>query len=403
MLQEAWKELAVRPGYSRPPCNFLTEPLVFHSSIIDQKEKRMTHQISPLTFSEFCLLLRTNQAELVLALLAEAPELQPVERIYLRAWPAAQQNHWEELALYLLKADDPAIDDYREKTQGLTLRRRRSWMCWVLGRLACRVGQHEDAFRWYTRCMQHLDERRMNDPYLRIRALCGRGTVLLHMNAFQASLREFEHALVICQKEDLRDPEVYAGLCKAHAALEQAELALPYGRTALRFTTDARQKNALRLLVGKLYAQLGETRAASALCLEAFEVARQEGEHDEAAQSLQLLAELDASQGQMSSARTLCEQAQLHAEEGSSGRRGSLSLLRGKLALAEEKQEEATRWYNRAIQIFAEPGAGPEAIASLAEAHCALARIYEASGHLEQASFHWKAAYQAVHPVPDEE
>lgn len=147
------------------------------------------------------------------------------------------------------------------------------------------------------------------------------------------------------------------------------------------------RRTALRLLVGELSAGLGETAQASALCIEAFEVACQEGLHDEAAHSLHLRAELDARQGQLSSVRALCEQAQVHADGGAPSRRGSLALLRGQLALAEE-QEEAACWYLLAAQIFAEPGPpASEADALLARAHCALARIYEVSHHLEQSFF----------------
>lgn len=315
------------------------------------------------------------------------------ERIYLRASLAAQENQWEELDAFLQEADDPAIDDYRSQTQGLTVRRRRSWMCWVLGRLAVQVGQHEDALRWYTRCTQCLDERRMNDTRLCIRALCGRGMVLLHMRAFVASLREFEQALELCQKGGLHEQEVYAGLCKAHAHLDHAEQALPYGRKALQMSTDSRQKNELRLLLGKLSMQQGETLQASILCREALEVARLEGQHHEAAHSLQLLAELDVSQGQMSSARTFCEQAQMHAQEGPAVLQASLALLRGKLALAEGSQEDATRWYSEAARILAEKSAEPEAEALLAEAHCALARLSEAIGEMTIAICHWRIAY----------
>lgn len=60
--------------------------------------------------------------------------------------------------------------------------------------------------------MQSLDKRRMNDPGVRIRALCGRGTGLLHLRAFLTSLRECEHADRLCQKEGLRVPEIFAGL-----------------------------------------------------------------------------------------------------------------------------------------------------------------------------------------------
>jgi tetratricopeptide (TPR) repeat protein len=361
----------------------------------------MTHQISPLTFPEFCLLLRTDQAEQALAQHSEASALQPAERIYLRAWQAAQQKRWEKLSACLQEFEDPATETYRATTRGMTVRRRRSWMCWLLGNLAMQVKQHEDAFGWYTCCLQYLNERRMNDTRLRIHALCGRGMALLRMGAFQAGLGEFELASSFCQ-EGLHEQQVYAGLCEAHARLNQAEQALVYGRKALPMTPDARQKNALRLLLARLYAQQGEAAQAATLCFETLEVARLEEQHDEAAHSLLLLAELDASKGQIDSARIFCEQALLHAYEGSSGTRGSLYLLCGRLALAEEKLEEAARWYMKAVQIFAEPDAACAASTGLAEAHSALARMCEESGQLAQASLHWKMAYQAVHPASSE-
>lgn len=362
----------------------------------------MTHQISPLTFSECCLLLQTDQAELALAQISESPSLQPAEQTYLRAWRAAELRQWEKLSSYLLILDGPAIESYRTKMKGTTVRRRRSWMCWLLGNLAMQVKRPEDAFGWYTRCVQYLDERRMNDTRLRVHALCGRGMALLQMGAFPAGLGEFELAFELCQKRGLYEQEVYAGLCEAHFHLNHLELALLYGRKALPMTNDVRRRNALRLLLGNLYAQSGEDSKAATLCFEALDVARQDEQHDEAAQSLHLLAELDARKGLVSSARLFCEQALLHAHHGSPGVRGSLYLLCGKLALAEEKPEEATRWYSLAAQLFASPETGIGESQGLAEAHSALARICEASGHLEEASFHWKAAYQAGHPVSSE-
>jgi tetratricopeptide (TPR) repeat protein len=147
---------------------------------------------------------------------------------------------------------------------------------------------------------------------------------------------------------------------------------------------------------------MDEDTQASTLCMEAFEAARQEGQNDEAVQSLLLLAELNARQRRMSEAHILCEQARLYAEKGSPAVQGSLMLLCGRLAQAEARSEEATRWYMQATQILAGPDTGKRAGAGLAEAHSALARIAEASGHLEQASAHWKAAYQAVHPASGE-
>ncbi|HEY1352226.1 MAG TPA: hypothetical protein VGF67_21625 [Ktedonobacteraceae bacterium] len=360
----------------------------------------MTHRVSPCTFSECCLLLRTDQAEQALAHLSEATALLPAERIYLQAWQAAQQKNWERLSAALLSIENPATETYRAQTRGMTVRRRRSWMCWMLGNLAIQVEQHEDALNWYTRCMQHLNERRMNDPQLRVRALCGQGTAFLHMGAYLAGLGAFELASRLCQ-EDL-EAQVYTGLCEAHAHLHHAEQALACGRKALPSIPDARQKNALRLLLARLYAQQGEVAQASALCCEALEAARAEEQHDEAAHSLLLLAELEANRGAVDSARLWCEQALLHAHEGSSGARGSLYLLCGRLALAEEKRPEAARWYGKAVQLFAEPDEGLAQRLGLAEAQSALARIAEASGHLEQASVHWKMAYQAVHSASSE-
>jgi len=355
----------------------------------------MTHQGVPLTFSECCLLLRTDQAEQALAQICEAPAFQPAERLYVQAWQAAHQEQWDVLHHILLQTDDSSSEDDRTMLKDMTLRRRRSRLCWLLGNLARQVGQHEDAFGWYTRCIQFLDERRMNDSRLRIVALCGRGAALLQMGALPASLGEFERASELSQKAGLREPDVYAGLCEAHASLGHAEQALFPGHQAMDFPIAPRRKQALRLLLGRCYAHLGEDAKASTLWGEALEAARQEKQHEEAVHSLILLAELNARQGQMREARLLCEQAMLHADKGSPGVRGSLMLLCGRLALADARPEEATRWYQQATQILAGEAAG----ADLAEAQSALARIAEASGHLEQAAVHWKAAYQATHPA----
>lgn len=353
-------------------------------------------QVPPLTFSEFCLLLHTDQAEQ--AQISEAPAFQPAERLYVQAWQAAHQENWDVLSHILLETDDSSSEDDRITLKEMTVRRRRAHLCWLLGNLARQVGQHEDALGWYTRCLQFLDERRMNDPRLRIFALCGRGASLLQMGAFPASLGEFEQASELSQKAGLSEPDVYAGLCEAHASLGHTEQALFSGQRAMDLSIAPRRKQVLRLLLGRCYAHMGKDAQASTIWGEALAAARQERQHDEAVHSLMLLAELGARQGHTREARVLCEQAMLHADNGSSGVRGSLLLLCGRLALADARPEEATGWYQQATQILA----GSHAGAGLAEAQSALARIAEASGQLEQAAVHWKAAYQAAHPASED-
>jgi tetratricopeptide (TPR) repeat protein len=364
----------------------------FGGQIHSGKEKIMTHA-PHITLNDLCLLLHAGQAEQVLALLAEARTLRPAEQTYVRARAALRQEEWETLAACLLEAGAPGRDDYRAKTAGMTIRRRRSWLLWLLGNLAREIGQDEDAFGFYTRCLRHLDERRMNDPWLRARALCGRGAALLRMRSPQAALAEYEQAHELCQNTHLPDQlEIVMGLSEASLALDHLKEALAYGQQALQMVTDSQQERSLRFLLGTLYARQGEQAAAQSFYLEALGLAeRGEPDPNQIVTILLALADLQCREGHTIEARTSCEQALLYQEQCQASTRGALYLACGKLAQAEALSEEALGWYTKAAQQFSEAGQGAE----LAEAHRLLAQMCEDSGDLDEAASHWKAAYQA--------
>ncbi len=352
------------------------------------------------TFKDLCLLLQAGSIEQALALL-ETTLLRPAERCYVQAWAAVQQERWEELASCLLEAGGLFIDEYRLKTERMTIRRRRSWLYWLLGNLAMLVERYEDAFGWYTRCVQHLSERRMNDPLLRVRALCGRGATLLRMHAPQAALVEYEQAMRLGQKHSGNDQlELCTGLCNVYIALGDLEQGLVYGHQALEMVANPHEECALRGVLGNLYAQQGNRPAAQVCYLEALGRARQCKPPDDTqiVTILLGLADLQRQEGNLIEARTSYEQAIAH-RRCAPGVRGKLFLACAALAQAEQLREEALRWYTAAAQAFSEAGADAE----LAEAHSELARLYETAGDLEQAAFHWKAAYQAQCPERGEQ
>ena len=366
----------------------------FGGQIHSGKGKKIMTHAPHITLNDLCLLLHAGQAEQVLALLAEAPSLLPAERAYVRARAALGQEEWETLAACLLEADGPGRDDYRAKTAGMTIRRRRSWLLWFLGNLALEIGRDEDAFGFYTRCLRHLDERRMNDPWLRARALCGRGAALLRMRSPQAALAEYEQAHELCQNMHLPDQlEIVMGLSEASLALDHLKEALAYGQQALQMVTDAQQERSLRVLLGAICARQGEQAAAQSFYLEALRLAEFGGlpDSNQIVTILLALADLQRREGHTIEARTSCEQALLYQEQCQASTRGALYLVCGKLAQAEALSEEALGWYTKAVQQFSEAGQGAE----LAEAHRLLAQMCESLGQQDQAVVHWRAAYQA--------
>ena len=337
------------------------------------------------TFKDLCLLVQADSLEQALALLDTTP-LRPEERRYLYLWATLQQEHWANLAACLHdSAGEPDIDDYQFHTKGMTMRRQQAWLDWLLGRLAQQIERNEDAFGWYTRCLRHLNERRMNHPLLRVRALCGRGATLLHMHAPQAALAEYEQAMQVCQKHGVNDQlELCAGLCNVYTALDDLEQGLVYGHQALEMVANPRQECILRFVLGNLYMQQDNHPAAQVCYLEALGRARQcrPPDHAQIVTILLGLADLQRQEGNLVEARTSCEQAQLHANQCTPGMRGALALLYATLAGEEGMREEALGWYTAAAQAFSEAGASAE----LAEAHSDLARLYEAINPARAAS-----------------
>lgn len=364
-----------------------------------------------LTFSDLCLLLRTGQADL--ADLGDLTAFSEEERLYLRACPAARRENWEALA------DILPLPDASFRGRPMTLQRRRPLLCLKMGGLAESVDQHEDALGWYTRCVQFLDQRRMNDESQRIQALCGRGRCLLHSGEAPAALEEFRLAETLAQKTGERPWRLFAGLCAGYLATGQPDAALARGTEGLvvlgrlpdpsaasqNVKKSARRAEAgtivsimadweeteqylFRVLVGRCYAQKGLGDAAVGIWKQVAALAGSDEIYEPAAQALLLLAERERSQGRLKEARRLCNRGILCAAEGSAAVYGSFLMLGGSLAEAASDLAGAVRWYEDAVWRLPVPDA------RRTEAHRRLARLAENAGDMAQALLHWKAAVQ---------
>lgn len=328
-----------------------------------------------LPFCQACTLLSLRTVLPVQqALEQEAAPYVPLERVYLLAWSACvqadEEASWQTTATVLqaahealLEANVPGTREYFTRAEG-TIRRRRPWICWMLGHLAFYLGvpQPEHA----ARALRFMDERRMNIPWLRVQAMCGQARSLLRLGASHAALAQYHRALSLCQKGagETHDviPTVYAGLCEAAVQEGDDATVLRYAPLALVACQDQDRRAHLLMLLGHVYARQGRNQEARTACQDVLVLTQNPNTR---VSMLLILALCSVNERDSAAARRLCVQALQEAEAQDRllpSMRRDLYLTCGKVALAESREapeppeagrlaEESLSWHLKALDV----------------------------------------------------
>lgn len=378
----------------------------------------MAENITEKQFQRIHLFIGEGQINEALAALEQ---IQPAnlkeqqEVAYLRAWCYAERNCWDEAARFLLDAgiSEESMSDIQ--VQGQTERRRRAYYQLLMGNIAANLGHHEEGMRHYRRCLKFLDERRMNVPNLRIRALLSMGSLSTIGGFYDMALIHYEDALRLCgnKPEHPSLPDIYYGLCDLYRHKGNFPRALECGKEALRLYTERQDSpmiGRMRNLLGRVCYQMRDFSTASIYYTEALALATLDGSILMALNNFTALADLRREEGELEEAWRYCNMALDYAVKlphGTGHFSGMMYIVCGKVKQAQAEQttgqraqellEQAVSFYERAVQDLQ----STDAKVALGEAYQRLAQALETAGRQDLAMAYWKSAYSVSFGLED--
>ncbi|HEY0757174.1 MAG TPA: tetratricopeptide repeat protein [Ktedonobacteraceae bacterium] len=358
---------------------------------------------------------RVDEALAALEQIQSANEREKQEVAYLRAWCYAERGSWSEAAQFLSNTgvSEEAVNDIQ--ALGQTERRRRAYYQLLMGDIASNLGHHEEGMRHYRKCISFLDERRMNIPDVRIRALLAIGTISVITGFYDLALTHYEEALRLCGEtsEHPNLPDIYYGLCDLYRQKGSFLRALDCGKQALQLYSERSQQSMvgrIRNLLGRISYQMRDFQAAGTYYTEALALAMLGGSSLMILNNLTALADLRREEGELAESWRYCDMAleyslKLPAGTGHFG--GMAYIVCGKVKEAEAQEargqqskellEQAVSYYEQAVQALQATGAR----VVLGEAYQRLAQTLEASGRQDLAMAHWKSAYSVSSNIED--
>jgi tetratricopeptide (TPR) repeat protein len=348
---------------------------------------------------------KSDEAQALLAHIAAETTAQRHELDYLRAWDAAVQEQWENVAQ--LVRGIPVLLDREERESLLTNgspRRRRPMCLLVLGEMARTLGYPEEASEHFQRCLSFLNERRMNIPEVRLLAYACQGKLALEINHIAQAQRHFVMAERLCEEEEpdsLLHATILTGLCETQFRLEQYEAALASGKHALRLYQARCAPSCheqLLLLLSRICLALNDNASALAYVQDARRWASQADNATREGATLLVLAEVQQREKQAAVARASVQEAlDLLAATPELPAYGNALFLAGKIAedqwRAHPEEEtpavDAQSFYERALTFFTDHHDG----AARARIARQFAQFLEARDQPEQALIQWKNAF----------
>jgi tetratricopeptide (TPR) repeat protein len=378
----------------------------------------MAEDITDNQFRRIHLLIgegQIDEAQAALELIQPESQRERYEVAYLRAWCSAESNNWDEAARCLLVAGTDEAEVAEIQGQAQTERRRRAYYQVLLGNVAARLGHYEEGMRHYRRCIKFLDERRMNIPSLRVRALLAMGRLSGVMGLYDASLIHYEEALRLCSGSEGHPdlPAIYDGLCDMYRHKGNFARALECGRKALQLYTEreqVEQAGRVRTLLGRVCYQMRDFQGAGAYYTAALSQCMASGHLECVVQNMTALADLRREEGQLSEAWHYCEQAQEYAArlpQEASYLSGLAWIACGKVKQAKAEAasgeratdlfERSLSFYEKAVEVFKESNSRT----ALRETYQLLAQALEACGRQDRAIAYWKSAYATSSSTDD--
>ena len=357
------------------------------------------------------LWIEEGQYDLALATLqhiqTDNPE-QERQTAYLTAWCQTRLEHWPE-ALCLLSNlyTQGSIEESWNETKH-NERERRAFYLLCLGNAAINLNRFEEASQHYTQCLKLLSERRVNLPQIRIKARYSLGLICIMSGFYAMAIQHYEEALHLCKNnpdhEDLH--EIYYGLCDANRLQGKFDGAYTFGVKAL----ELYEKRGMRIMEGRMQNVLGricyhirEYGEAADHYLESLSIATLDNNQKMKMVNFTALADLRLAENRQEEAERYCQRA-LEVADGVHDNYylGLMYLTCGKVTLAESEQTEGEQreiLFSNARTLFEkaeEHLSQTQASVLLGEVYGRIAQMLEKSGQSREAITYWKTAYVSL-------
>jgi tetratricopeptide (TPR) repeat protein len=340
------------------------------------------------------------------ALSTESPSKEARDIIFTRAWYFANVEQWNEAVTLLSPYYNGDEIEANWHAASLKERERRAVYLLWLGNAAVNYSYYEDAARYFARCLEILDMRRVRLPEVQVKALFGYAMTCIPLGLFASAIQQYEKALQVSAKEKIEDdlPHIYYGLADAHRQAGHFGEAYHYGKLALAgYRKTGSRSHVCRMLnlLGRIALHLGDYRAAEDYYAESLSIAT-EDEHT----SMQLInfvamADLRLDEERLDEARIYCERAEriCIAIKDDHHICGLMYMIHGKVAQREASKvegqqanallHEALAYYERARNQYDQT----QARTHLIEIYGRLAEVYDALQRPEEAIAHWKFVF----------
>jgi len=357
------------------------------------------------------LWLEEGQYDLALSALQHIQTHNPEQKrqiSYLSAWCHTVLEQWAEARCLLLHLYPPGGIEENWNNEKHNERERRAFYLWCLGNAGMTLNRFEEASQHYTQCLKLLNERRVNLPQVRIKALHSLGMSCVKSGFYVMAIKKYEEALQLCKNipehEDL--PDIYYGLCDANRWDGNLEDAYSYGIKALELYEDRGirgMQGHVQNLLGRICYQMREYNEAADHYLESLSIATQDDNQEMKLVNFTALADLRLAEESLDEAQIYCEHA-LEVADGSADNYylGLMHLTCGNVTLAESKQavgEQHDILYSKAREFFER---AKELLSQthdsvlLSEVYAKIAQMLEQSGQPQEALSYWKTAYESL-------
>ncbi len=327
---------------------------------------------------------------------------------YLSAWCHTRLEHWAEAQCLISQLYTPGNIEESWNDAKHNERERRAFYLLCLGNAAINLNRFEEASQHYTQCLKLLSERRVNLPQVRINARYSLGMTCIMSGFYAMAIQHYEEALRLCQnnpdQEDL--PEIYYGLCDANRLLGKFESAYTFGVKALELyekrgmrTMEGRAQN----MLGRICYQIREYDEAADHYLESISIATLDNNQKMKMVNFTALADLRLAENRQEEAQRYCQRA-LEVADGMHDNYylGLMYLTCVKVTLAESEQAEGEQHeilFSNARRLFEkakEHLSQTQASVLLGEVYGRIAQMLEKSGQSQEAISYWKTAYESL-------
>ncbi len=327
---------------------------------------------------------------------------------YLSAWCHTRLEHWAEAQCLISQLYTPGNIEESWNDAKHNERERRAFYLLCLGNAAINLNRFEEASQHYTQCLKLLSERRVNLPQVRINARYSLGMTCIMSGFYAMAIQHYEEALRLCQnnpdQEDL--PEIYYGLCDANRLLGKFESAYTFGVKALELyenrgmrTMEGRAQN----MLGRICYQIREYDEAADHYLESLSRATLDNNQKMKMVNFTALADLRLAENRQEEAQRYCQRA-LEVADGMHDNYylGLMYLTCVKVTLAESEQAEGEQHeilFSNARRLFEkakEHLSQTQASVLLGEVYGRIAQMLEKSGQSQEAISYWKTAYESL-------